>query len=104
MKRFPVAKRSSDFNNIKKIHEQKRSTNPKQTDPKVEKDLINIFNAKQDNIETTTDASINKSKKDLNKKTVEKKNGKNKKILANTKEETPQMPSNDKPLQIKKIY
>ncbi|CAG9855401.1 unnamed protein product [Phyllotreta striolata] len=39
-KRFPVTKRSSDN---AEIHERKRSTTKKQTDPKVEKELSNIF-------------------------------------------------------------
>ncbi|KAJ8918763.1 hypothetical protein NQ315_015083 [Exocentrus adspersus] len=45
IKRYPVAKRSSNYVSLADTHEEKRSVK-KQTDPKVQKELSNIFNNK----------------------------------------------------------
>lgn len=99
VKRFPVSKRSGPKSEI--IHEHKRSTTKKEsakTDPKVAKDLSNIFGTVATEKPTTTkmEKVINKPKKEKTKpsKTEER-------SPVNTKEEVP-VPQQDKPIEIKK--
>lgn len=108
-KRFPVTKRSSGSEMI--IHDHKRTIMKKQTDPKVEKELSNIFgNAKTE--ETTTkqpnSQTHSTSKKEGVKESVTPKSTKDtkadKKVTAVNKEQfTPVSATpREKPLQIKK--
>ncbi|KAJ8950344.1 hypothetical protein NQ318_021204 [Aromia moschata] len=102
IKRFPK----------QRIYQQKRkrektSTVKKQTDPKVEKDLRNIFGTKENTItstsklETTTQVNLGKNKTEDNQKTNHLKNEKETK--PNNKEVfSPVAAVSDKPLQIKK--
>lgn len=101
-KRFAVAKRSSTYNN-----EQKRSV--KKTDPKVEKDLSNIFGGDQKAnekvpeavVETTTPKFDKPKKKDeVENKKIEKKDNPKKEI--NKEVFAPVAPQNKKTLQLKK--
>ncbi|XP_057657758.1 uncharacterized protein LOC130894789 [Diorhabda carinulata] len=101
-KRFPVTKRSSE---LKDIHEHKRSTTKKQTDPKVEKDLSNIFgNPKKEEKETTTKKPLTikptTPKKEVVTKSPKETNAKV--IPANNEQFTPVSMIIEKPLQIKK--
>lgn len=101
-KRFAVAKRSSPYTG-----EQKRSVK-KQTDPKVEKDLSNIFGAEPKTTEkikeeeklTTPKPGTLKDKEQVPGKKIEKKDNPKKEI--NKEVFAPVAPQNKKLLQIKK--
>ncbi|KAJ8981472.1 hypothetical protein NQ317_006998, partial [Molorchus minor] len=55
LKRFPVTKRSSDYISKEENPKPKKVSAPKkQTDPKIEKDLRNIFGSKPDTVAPTT--------------------------------------------------
>lgn len=102
MKRFPVSKRSSSYEPPQSeiTHEHKRSTTKKdsveKTDPKVAKDLSNIFGT----VTTEKPEKPKTAKKELSKETKPKvKSPKNDKITS--KEEISSVIS-DKPLQIQK--
>lgn len=104
-KRFPVTKRSSGSEMI--IHDHKRTIMKKQTDPKVEKELSNIFgNAKTE--ETTTKQPDSQTHSTSKKESVTPKSTKDtkadKKVTAVNKEQfTPVSATpREKPLQIKK--
>ncbi|XP_030746242.1 uncharacterized protein LOC115875044 [Sitophilus oryzae] len=101
-KRFAIAKRS----NVNNHGEQKRSVK-KQTDPKVQKDLSNIFNGEPKTTEKDTPGSSTTQKPDNTKqyqetpsKTIEKKDSPKKEI--NKEVYAPVAPQNKKLLQIKK--
>ncbi|KAF7267099.1 hypothetical protein GWI33_019596 [Rhynchophorus ferrugineus] len=98
-KRFAIAKRSNSYHG-----EQKRSVK-KQTDPKVEKDLTNIFGGEAkptDNPSSSTTPKPEKTKKyqESTNKKIEKKDNPKKEI--NKEVFAPVAPQNKKPLQIKK--
>ncbi|CAH1153750.1 unnamed protein product [Phaedon cochleariae] len=104
-KRFPVAKRSSDYKEI--THEHKRSTTKKQTDPKVEKELSNIFasakgettTTKPVTVQTTTKMNESENKTEVAPKEIKD----DKKVRSINKEQfTPVAAVSAKPLQLKK--
>lgn len=110
-KRFPVSKRSSNYyptpiNNADFTHQQKRSPKKEEaikTDPKVEKELSNIFgatSAKTENKHEKKTTPKPKLLKNATESAIKSNKYKNTKP-ANTKE-VASVPSNTEPLQIKK--
>lgn len=107
IKRFPVSKRSSNYMSLEATHEQKRSVR-KQTDPKVEKELSNIFGNKKNNATptkaptTTTNAPITKKEITENKKKTKYSDEKKANKSTNKEELSPVPAGSEKPLQVKK--
>ncbi|XP_018578505.1 uncharacterized protein LOC108916688 [Anoplophora glabripennis] len=107
IKRFPVSKRSSNYMSPETTHEEKRSVR-KQTDPKVEKELSNIFGNKENNIaptkSPTTTTKLPSSKREVseNKKIVKPTEEKKVTKALNKEELSPIPGGSEKPLQIKK--
>ncbi|KAJ8952537.1 hypothetical protein NQ314_007506, partial [Rhamnusium bicolor] len=92
IKRYPVSKRSSDY-----VDQEDKATARKKTDPKVEKDLSNIFNVKKN--ATITTAKPTTGKKEI---VDNKQKAKTDKPAINKELFSPVAPVNEKPLLINK--